>query len=106
PRSQWFGSGLGQSGSTWNAGAVLCSADSAAVHIAATPTAIAALRFMCRPSKKWAQYTPVVIRALLAAALVLLPSVSAAHDIPASIVIQAYVRRGGPFVRLLAGGPG
>ena len=56
---------------------------------------------MCRPSKKWAQYTPVVIRALLAAALILLPSVSAAHDIPASIVIQAYVRPQGPFVRLL-----
>jgi hypothetical protein len=76
------------------------------VHIAAAAAAIAEVRFICGPLKS-AQYTPPVIpaaftrRPLLGLLLLLLPAAAAAHDIPASVVVQAFVRPAGPTLRVV-----
>src|SRR6188472_4122809 len=122
PSSQWFGSGLGQSGSTSKAGGACAPGKPAnRVRVAVTASNRARL-FICgrfrgrsilravvvvlseglRPSGSPRRSVAALARATaIAAQLLLLPAVTAAHDIPISVVVQAFLRPQGQVARVL-----
>src|SRR5215204_659605 len=113
PSSQWFGSGRGHKGSTskdgaaWKAPGTIANAVTTAT--AAAP--IVTLRVIDPPwgashalnarsilrAVRW----KALLRLAVLASLLLAPGPAGAHDIPASIVVQGFVRPQGQMLRVL-----